>query len=108
MNKKVIVLWGVIVFILVIAIYIIGITKKEEIKYITLKNEVKTSVKEYIKDNNIKKYPLTITTEELEEKDYIGELKLENKICAADVTVTKKFIFYKYNIKFTCINIDVK
>lgn len=104
MSKKVIALWGFIVVALAAIIYIIGITKEEELKYISLKNDVREATKEYIKNNNIKDYPFTITTEELEEKDYLGELKLENKLCAADITVTKKFILKKYKIEFTCIN----
>lgn len=106
MNKKVIALWGFIIVALVIIIFIIGITKEEELKYISLKNDIREATKEYIENNNIKDYPFTITTEELEEKDYLDELKLENKLCVADITVTKKIIFKKYNIKFTCINIE--
>ncbi len=106
MNKKVIALWGFIIVALVIIIFIIGITKEEELKYISLKNDIREATNEYIENNNIKDYPFTITTEELEEKDYLDELKLENKLCVADVTVTKKFIFKKYNIKLTCINVE--
>lgn len=104
MNKRVIVLWSIIVVGLFLTILVIGITNKEELKYIKLKNEVKEVTKEYIKDNNIDKYPVTISSEILEEKDYIDELILDNKVCACDIVVNKKLIFYTYNIKFTCIN----
>ena len=32
------------------------------------------------------------------------KIKIDKNICAADITVTKKFVFSKYKIKFTCIN----
>lgn len=104
MSTKTIVLWGFIIVLLIGLLYFIGIKYESEIKYINLKTEVKSSVKDYIKDNNLK-VPLTITTEELEEKYYIGELKLDDKVCAATISVDKRFIFYSYDIDFTCINV---
>ena len=41
MNNKIIVVWGIIIIILVSIIYYIGITYQNEIKYISLKEEVK-------------------------------------------------------------------
>ncbi len=48
MNNKIIVVWGIIIIILVSIIYYIGITYQNEIKYISLKEEVKIAVKDYI------------------------------------------------------------
>lgn len=106
MSKKVIVLWSIIVVGLFLTILVIGITNKEELKYIKLKNEVKEVTKEYIKDNKINKFPVTISSEVLEEKDYLDGLKLDDKSCVCDVIVNKKLIFYTYNISFTCINTE--
>lgn len=106
MSNKLIVLWGFIIVLLVCIIYFIGIKYEDEIKYVNLKNDVKESVKKYIDDNEVE-LPFSITTEELEEKGYIDELKLNEKICAADVKVSKKFLFYSFDIKFTCINTEV-
>ena len=36
-------------------------------------------------------------------KDVTQEIKLDDKICAADISVKKVLIFKKYNIEFTCI-----
>ena len=104
MSNKLIVIWGSVIILLVGTVYFIGIKYKDELKYISLKEEVKDSVKEYIKRNDIK-LPLEITSEELEENNYIKELKLDDKICAADITVDKKFLFYNYDIEFTCIDL---
>lgn len=106
MSNKIIVLWGFIIVILVCAIYFIGIKYENEIEYINLKTEVKEAVKKYIKDNDLV-LPITLTTEELESKGYIGELRIEEKVCAADVTVSKKFLFYSFDIDFTCVNTEV-
>lgn len=106
MSNKVIVLWGFIIVFLVCSVYFIGLKYEGEIKYINLKKEIKESVKEYINDNDID-LPFSITSENLESEGYIGELKLDDKVCAADITVSKKFLFYSYDIKFTCINTEV-
>ncbi len=103
MSNKVIVFWGIIITLLCSAIYIIGVYYKNELDYINLKTKIKTSVKEYINKEN-KDLPLEITSEELEKKGYIGKLELEEKICAADIKVTKKFLMNNYDINFTCIN----
>lgn len=102
MSNKVIVVWGSIIILLVCTLFLIGSKYQGEIKYMSLKEEVKTSVKKYMKDNNLKA-PLVITSEELESLGYIKELKLEEKVCASDINVSKKFIFTTYDIKFTCI-----
>lgn len=104
MSNKIIVLWGTVVTLLILTIYVIGVLHEEEIKYIKLKEEVKTSVNKYIEMEEVK-LPLEITTEELEEKEYIGELKLEDKICAADIKVDKKWIFKTFDIKFECVKV---
>ena len=105
MNNKIIVVWGIIIIILVSIIYYIGISYQNEIKYFSLKEEVKIAVKDYISSEKITKYPFKITTEELEEKGYLKELKLGNKLCAADIEVTKK-VFKSYDIEFTCVNVE--
>lgn len=104
MSEKTIVLWGFLIVLLVGVIYFIGIKYEGEFKYINLKTEIKSAVKDYVKEEDID-LPLEITTEELEEKGYIKELKLEDKVCAATIKVDKKFIFYNYDIKFECINV---
>jgi len=106
MSNKLIVLWGFIIVLLVSIVYFIGIKYQDEIKYVNLKNDVKEATKKYVEDNDLE-LPLSITTEELEEKGYIGELKLNEKICAADVKISKKLLFYSFDIKFTCVNVEV-
>lgn len=103
MSNKIIVLWGFIIVMLVCAIYFIGIKYENEIKYINLKTEVKEATKKYVDDKDLD-LPFTITTEQLESEGYIKELRLDDKVCAADVVISKKFIFHTFDIKFTCVN----
>ncbi len=103
MNNKVIVFWGLIIILLVLTIYYIGVKHKNELKYISLKEDVKVATNKYINDYK-KELPLEITTEELEEKGYIEELILDDKICEADIKVNKLLLWKNYEIKFTCIN----
>ena len=95
MNNKIIVVWGIIIIILVSIIYYIGITYQNEIKYISLKEEVKIAVKDYISSEKITKYPFKITTEELEEKGYLKELKL-GKISSNSLYEIKSIIKFVY------------
>jgi len=103
MSNKIIIVWGLIIVSLVCAVYFIGIKYEEELKYVNLKNEVKESVKNYVEEKELD-LPLTVTTETLESEGFIGELKLGEKICAADVKVSKKWLFYSYDINFVCVN----
>ncbi len=106
MSNKIIALWGFIIVSLVCSVYFIGVKYQSEIKYINLKETIKDAARKYVEDNETK-LPITITTEELESKGYIGELKLDDKVCAADITVKKKFLFYSYDVKFECVNTEI-
>ena len=106
MNNKVIVMWGLVIVLLVLTIYYIGVKRQDEIEYIKLKEEVKEATSKYIDDLD-KDLPLEITTEELEEEGYIEELTLDDKICEADIKVSKKLFWKDYKIKFTCINKEI-
>lgn len=105
MSNKLIMLWGFVIVLLVSLVYFIGIRYEDEIKYVNLKSDVKEAVKKYVEENDVS-LPFSITTETLEEEGYIDELKLNEKVCAADVIVKKKFLFYSFDIKFTCINVE--
>ena len=105
MSNKVMIVWATLVTSILLGIYAFASYYKDELKYISLKEEVKSDVLNYIKEKNVK-LPLNITSEELEEKGYIKELRLDDKVCAADIRVDKKFMFYNYDIDFTCISTE--
>lgn len=103
MSSKVLALWGGLIITILVFVSYIGITKKEELKFIESKNLVKAAVKEYISKEGVN-IPLEITTKELIEKDYLNEITVDGKNCNAIIKVTKKYILYNYDIKFECIN----
>lgn len=105
MSNKIIIFWTIIIFILLSFILSFGKYYLENEEYILLQQEFKASVKKYIKENEL--YPkndevITVNKNILVEKKYIKELKYKNKECDADAKVSKKLIFYTYNIKLDC------
>lgn len=104
MNNKIIVLWGFIIFGLVISIYILGISKSDEVKYNELKENLKLSIDNYLSDNNL--WPsntITISSEELIENNYLNNLTYEGSECSADVIVTNNGKKYNYEYDITCV-----
>ncbi len=104
MNNKIIILWGFIVFGLVISIYLIGISKSDEVKYNELKESLKLSINRYLDDYDL--WPtdsITITSEELIENDYLNDLVYEGSKCSASVVVTKASSKYKYEYDISCV-----
>ena len=104
MNNKIIVLWGFIIFGLVISIYILGISKSDEVKYNELKENLKLSIDNYLSDNNL--WPsntITISSDELIENNYLNELSYEGSKCSADVIVTNNGKKYNYEYDITCV-----
>ena len=101
MTNKTIVIWGLIVISIVSVITYFGININNNKNYINMENTLKEAVIKYI-DYEKKELPITITSDELKELDYLNELKYDDKICSAKVYV-KKIIFWKnYEMNFTC------
>lgn len=103
MNNKIIILWGFIIFGMVISIYILGISKSEQIKYNEIKESLKLSVNNYLSDNDL--WPInsiTISSNDLIENNYLNELYYEGSKCSADVIVTRNGNKYNYEYDITC------
>lgn len=103
MNNKIIILWGFIIFGMVISIYILGISKSEQIKYNEIKESLKLSVNNYLSDNDL--WPInsiTISSNDLIENNYLNELYYEGSKCSADVIVTHNGNKYNYEYDTTC------
>lgn len=107
MSNRVIVLWGIVVTLLCMTIFIIGKNYEKNYKYMDANKEAKIYLKEYIKEEEIK-IPFMgeyeIKSELLKNKEYYKEIKI-NKIPCTFVAYIKNYkIFKTYNIKYTCIN----
>ncbi len=104
MSNKVILVWGGLVVVIISTILLLGYKFNGEIEYVKMKQSIRNSVYNYIGDNDVK-FPLEISTEKLEEENYLEEIRIGNKLCAADVVVNKKFVIYNYDISFTCVDV---
>ena len=104
MNNKIIVLWGFIIFGLVISVYVLGISKGNEVKYNELKENLKLSIDNYLSDNNL--WPsntITISSDELIENNYLNNLTYEGSECSAEVIITNNNGKYNYKYDITCV-----
>ena len=104
MNNKIIILWGFIIFGLVISVYILGISKSDEVKYNELKESLKLAVDNYLSDSDL--WPsdsVTISSDELIKNNYMNELSYEGSKCSADVIVTNNGKKYNYEYDITCV-----
>ena len=104
MNNKIIVLWGFIIFGLVISIYVLGISKSDEVKYDELKETLKLSVDNYLSDNDL--WPLdsiAVSSDELIINNYLNELSYEGSKCSAEVIITNNNGKYNYKYDITCV-----
>lgn len=104
MNNKFIILWGVIIFGLVLSIYIIGVNKINSKEYDDLKDAIRLAVDNYLSDNDL--WPvntITVNTSELINYNYLNELYYEGSKCSAVVTVTNTGNKYKYEYDITCV-----
>ena len=104
MNKRIMVIWGMLVFIILATILIIGINKKDKVLF-RLERELNSSTKKYIKDNNIKvnmNESYTVQISDLIDKEYIKEDERIDKYCVQKIIVHKGLVFYEYKIYKDC------
>lgn len=104
MSNKTFFTWGFLVMIFFFGIIIIYINNKDELKFTDAKKEIKQSVKQYIKDNNVEienGYTYNVTSEALINNGYIKELIVDKKMCSYNVNV-KKYIIFLYDFDFNC------
>lgn len=105
MNNKIIIIWSIIIFGLITTIYIIGINNNRTKEYNLLKEKIKNSTIEYLNDYNL--WPeknITVKTDELIDNSYLTEedLKYNNSICTAYITITKDNLDYTYKYDINC------
>lgn len=106
MNNKVIIMWGFIVFALVIAVYIIGINESKDSEYKEFKDQVRLSVDDYMNGND--KWPgdegvLIVDLEDLYKNRHISSLEFNELLCSGSVTVQKSHNNYHYDYDIDCV-----
>ena len=75
-----------------------------------LEKNIKVSVKEYIKENNIDiKYnePIVVSVDTLIENDLLEDNENIDKYCIKTILVTKDFLINKYTINKECNDKEV-
>ncbi len=104
MNKRLMIIWGFVIFLLISTILIIGFLKKDKVLF-KLERDIRVSSKKYVKDNNIKlKYNKThvITINDLIENNYLEENENIDKYCIKTVIVSRGLLLYEYEINKDC------
>lgn len=107
MSNKVIVLWTTIIIIIITSIFLIGKYHEKNYKYYETNKEVKTYLKRYIDEENIKvdKFnTIIIDSKELREKKYIEEIEVNDATCEFIAKIKNYIIFKAYKIKYECTN----
>lgn len=104
-NKKLFVIWGILVVALIILLTVIGILLKMQKKdYKTLEDKLRDSAIKYV-DNQFL-YPdegdlLRITSDILIEHEFLDELKVNDDICVGYVEIYKEGV-YQYKAYLKC------
>ena len=104
MNKKIMVLWAVIVVMLLTAIFLIGYNKRDK-KYIELEKKLNDATYLYLKNNDM--IPETdesviVFVSKLVEEEYIKYDEELEKYCIESITFTKGLVKDKYEIVKYC------
>lgn len=100
------IVWGLILFTLVIALTIFGITyKNKSLKYKDLEKDFQKSVEQYVDKNFL--YPednktLKVTLEEIQAENILSELKVDEDNCTGYVKIYKKNGIFHYEPYIKC------
>ncbi|MBQ6285027.1 MAG: hypothetical protein IJK67_01775 [Bacilli bacterium] len=104
MNKRLMMIWGFVVFLIFATVLIIGFNKMDKV-LLKLERDIKTSTKKYVKDNNIElKFNKmhVITINDLITNEYLDENENIEKYCIKNIEITKGLFSYEYNIIKDC------
>lgn len=107
MSNKVIFLWSFIVLLILSSIFVMGIYYKKREIYLETDKIVKEYLKDYIKEGqiNIEKFnTYEVTSEELKNKGYFEEIKVNDMLCEFKAYIKNYILFNNYQIKYKCIN----
>ena len=105
MNKDyILVVWSGIIMILLLGVFGIGLYEEKNKDRLEVEKTFIDAAKYYIESNNIKvETTLLVPYEDLKKYEYIDEVKYKDKTCTSDVSVEKKFLFFKtYKTNVIC------
>ncbi len=110
-QKRLFILWGIIVVILIILLTVLGfMTTNKNKKYHELEDKLKVAAEKHSSDNFIFQEGVNnykITSEELLETPYLDNLDIESDKCTGYVTITFDQV-YEYKAYIKCNNYKTK
>ena len=104
MNRIVMVIWGLIVFMMFGIILMIGYKKQDKV-FLELSANLETATKRYVKNKNIElkfNESSKIYVKDLIEEEYIEYDEDIEKYCIDSVIVTKGLLHDKYEVNENC------
>ncbi len=108
MSKKIMLIWGSIIVILLTCIITYSICYLKKHPYLKVENNLKDAAKEYMENYDGVKpdsmIDLTITSKVLYEAEYLTkeDLKHKGKTCSGKVVVSDNNGRYKYDVTVKC------
>lgn len=95
------IIWGTVLFLIVIALTTIGIIYKNQTKdFKTFEKEIIKKSEDYLKEKAITEEKVTL--EKLKEENIIETLKINEKECTGYITITKKKETFEYTPYIKC------
>ncbi len=104
MSKNIMIIWGTIIVLMCTTLIIISNNNRDKV-LLKLEKDIKVSVKQYIKDNNIEitlNSSNVIYIDTLIENSYLNDNENIEKYCIKSVLVTGGIFFNKYTINKDC------
>lgn len=106
MKNSMIFIWGMLVIAMVVGVFAIGLYEQKNEDRLFVERSFKQAAKDYLSYFEDEKPTgaeiKIITYEELDKYDFIDEITYNDKKCTGSITVSKHFIFYKYESKIIC------
>lgn len=105
MKNSVMFIWGILIVTLCSLVFAIGLYEQKNEERLTVERAYKEAARKFLKEHD--SFPdsnesITVMYEDLKKEDFIDEVKYKDKECVGNVTVSKKFIFYKYETSIKC------
>ncbi len=103
MNKKIMIIWGMLIFLICTTLLLIGF-KYKDTDYMRLELDLRSATKAYVKKNNLNpkiSESVKVFIDELINDNYISE-DMAKKYCIDSVTYSNGILVDDYKIETNC------
>ena len=104
MNRKIMILWAVVIIMLLTAVYLIGYSHRDK-DFIKLEANLREATLAYLKNNKlVTKFDESaiVFSSDLVTDEYIKDEKMIKDYCVKSIVFTKGLIKDKYKINIEC------